>query len=185
VAISHETVLYDVHDFKVYTLISDSAAASPTFGPAVDCPGINQVGMDPNMVTAEVHGDARIVARRGRTDRFKVTATFAKLQIDVWSVVMGGTISDISSPAETRWDLYAPAPLPFFKAEFKVDDVDVGLGTAIVRLNKCQLTGGTLFGQSSNNFGQPHMTFEAYQPDNAATTFGTLRLLAVQTALSP
>jgi hypothetical protein len=102
-----------------------------------------------------------------------------------WAVMFGGIISDLTVPNETRWDLYGPAPLPYFKCEFKVDDVDLGLSTAIMQLFKCQITGGTLLSQTANNFGQPDLQFEAIQPDFTTTPMGRVRLMQNATTLSP
>jgi hypothetical protein len=185
--ISHETVVFDVHDFKVYTMLSDSASSSPTFGAAIDVPGISDVSLEPNLVTAELAGDARIIARRGRTDRFRVSATYSKIQMDVLACILGGSVSDIGSgpTAETRYELYSPASLPYFKAEFLINDVDVGLGTIQFILFKCQLTGGTLLSQSTDNFGKPTITLEGIQPDFAGVPMGRVRLLQTLTPLDP
>jgi hypothetical protein len=186
VAATRESVLFDIHDFKVYPLLTDSASASPTYGAAVDCPGIAEASFEPNLVTAELKGDARIIAKRGRTDRFNVSWTYGKVALDVLTVVLGGTITDIGtgSNEEAVWALTGPAPLPYFKVEFKVDDVEMSLATVHVVLYKCQLTGGTLFNQSSDNFGQPTMQAEAIQPDHATTPMGKIRFLEAATNLS-
>jgi hypothetical protein len=186
VAAPRETVLYDVHDFKVYALLTDSASASPTYGAAVDVPGIAEASFEPNLVTAELKGDARIIAKRGRTDRFNLSATYGKLALDVLVVILGGTVTDsgAGSSEEAAWTLVSPAALPSFKVEFKVDDVDLGLSTVHVVLYKCQLTGGTLLNQSSDNFGQPTLECEAIQPDFATTPIGKVRFLEAATSLS-
>lgn len=185
-AASHETVLFDVHDYKVYALLTDSTAASPTYGAAVDVPGIAAVGLDPNLVTAELKGDGRVIAKKGRTDRFNHTATYGKLQLDVLAVIMGGTVTDAGSGASetATYDLVSPAPLPYFKVEFKIDDVDIGLATVHFVGFKCQLTGGTLISQSSDNFGQPTLQVEAIQPDHASTPMGRIRFHEAATALT-
>jgi hypothetical protein len=181
---AHETVLYDVHDFKVYALLTDATGASPTYGAAVDVPGIAEVGLDPNLVTKELKGDARIIAKKGRVDRFNLKATYGKLSLDVLGVILGGQVFDLGSGSseEARWDLSSPAPLSTFKAEFKVDDLDIGLATVHVILYKCQLTGGTLFGQKSDDFGQPSMDLEGIQPDGTAPMI-RVRLLEAATDL--
>ena len=147
-AAAHFTVLYDVHDFKVYSL-TDDTGASPTYGAAVDVPGIAEVSFEPNMVTAELKGDARVIAKKGRTDRFNVKATYGKLSIDVLDIILGGTVADPSSD-EATWDLAGDNDLPYFKVEFKVEDLSENLGDLHVVMYKCQLTGGTLLDQKTD-----------------------------------
>lgn len=185
-AATRETVLYDIHDFKVYSLLTDSSAASPTYGAAVDVPGIAEASFEPNLVVGELKGDARVIAKRGRTDRFNLSATYGKLSLDVLVAILGGSITDsgAGSSEEAQYNLVGPASLPYFKVEFKVDDVDLALSTVHVVLFKCMLTGGTLFNQSSDNFGQPTLQLEAIQPDFATTPMGRIRFLEAATSLS-
>lgn len=159
--IAHETVVFDVHDAKVYPLLTDASGASPTYGPAVDVPGIAEVSIDPNIVTAELKGDARVIAKKGRTDRLNFSATYGKLALDALQVILGGTITDGGTGTDetSRYRLASPASLPYFKIAFSIEDVDLGIGNLTVTIYKAQLTGGTLIGSSTDNFGQP--TFDA------------------------
>lgn len=155
--LAHSTVIFDVHDCKVYPLLTDALGSSPTYGAGIDVPGIAEVGVDPNIVTAELKGDARIIATKGRTDRLSFSCTYGKLSGDVIATILGGTTTDTgTTPNMTATvRLKSPASLPYFKIEFKIDDVDEGIGDLRTILYKCKLTGGTLLGSSSDNFGQP------------------------------
>jgi hypothetical protein len=147
-----ETVLYDVHDFKVYPLLTDTGAC-PTYGAAVDVPGIAQVGLDPNFLTAELKGDAKIIAKRGRIDKMQISATYGKLSQMVLGVIIGGTTT--AGTGNSKWALTGTNSLPYFKAAFAINDADVG--SVIITLYKAQITGGTLLSQQTDNFGQPTM----------------------------
>jgi hypothetical protein len=161
--VSHESVVYDVDDFKVYAMTADTGA-SPTYSAAVDVPGINSVSMDPNVVSAEVKGDGRVIARRGRVDRMTCSAQYAKVDIDVLPVILGGWTVD---QTDATFRISATTNnLPYFKAAFKITNLDVGVGDLHVTLFKCQITGGTLIGVSADNFGQPSFDFEAIAPDS-------------------
>lgn len=168
-AIAHETVVYDVHDFKVYALTVDTGggASALTYGAAVDVPGIAEVSMEPNFLTAELKGDARIIAKKGRVDKINISATYGKVSLDVLAVILGGTIVDAGSGStETaRWRLLGDNSLPYFKCEFKIADVDTGLGDVTVVLYKGQLTGGTLLSGTTDEFGQPEMQIEGIATD--------------------
>jgi hypothetical protein len=159
VPLSHESVVYDVHDAKVYPLLTDATGAAPTYGTGVDVPGITELSADPNIVSAELKGDGKVIAKKGRTDRINGSATYGKLSLDALAVILGGTVGD-SASTQAGYRLAGPAPLPYFKLEAKIDDVDVGIGDLHIMIYKCQLTGGTLISTSSDNFNQPSFDFE-------------------------
>jgi hypothetical protein len=164
-AAGHESVVFDVQDFKVYPMLTDSAsAANPTYGAGVDVPGIAEVSLEPNFVTAELKGDATVIAKKGRVDRMNVSATYGKVSIDVLAVILGGEITDGATSAE--WLLSGLNSLPYFKAAFHINDVELGLGAVNVVLFKAQLTGGTLLGGSSDEFGQPTLELEGIRTDS-------------------
>lgn len=159
---AHETVVYDVHDFKVWALLTDSVSGSPTYDAAVDVPGVAEVSFDPNFIANELKGDAKIIAKKGRIDKFNFSATYGRVALDALEVFMGGTVSDGSGFA--RWRFPASNSLPYFKAAFQISDAEVG--DVHVTGFKCQVTGGTLLNQSSDEFGQPTIEFEAIPTSN-------------------
>lgn len=155
--ITHASVVFDVNDCKAYPLTTDLAGASPTYGVGIDVPGISEVGVDPNIVTAELKGDARVIATKGRTDRLSFSCTYGKLSGDVLATILGSSSTDSGTTPNqlATFRLKSPASLPYFKIEFQILDVEEGLGDLRVILYKCKVTGGTLLGSSSDNFGQP------------------------------
>lgn len=164
-AVGHETVVFDVDDCKVYQMLTDSSAsANPTYGAAVDVPGIAEVSLEPNFVTAELKGDATVIAKKGRVDRMNVSATYGKVALDVLAVILGGSVVDGADTA--TYELLGANSLPYFKIEFRISDVELGLGSVNVVLFKAQLTGGTLLGGSSDEFGQPTLQLEGIRTDS-------------------
>lgn len=155
---AHESVLFDVHDFKVYPLTADTGA-SPTYGDAVDVYGIAEVGLDPTLVTAELKGDGKVIAKKGKMDRVSSSATYGRLSADVLAVILGTTTTDVSE-TQARARILAGTSLPYFGAAFVIEDADNGIEDVVVTLYKCQVTGGSLLGQSTDNFGQPSFEFE-------------------------
>lgn len=164
-ALGHQTVVFDVHDCKVYVLLTDTGA-SPTYGPAIDVPGIASIDVSPNFVTAELKGDAKVIAKKGRVDKMTLSATYGKVSIDVLHALLGGAITDTAS-TQANWKFKGANSLAYFKLIFKIDDVETGLGDVVVTLWKCQLTGGTLVGGSSDNFGQPTLQLEGIPCDSS------------------
>ncbi|HMM95402.1 hypothetical protein [Phycicoccus sp.] len=156
---SKETVVFDVHDFKVWALVSDNSTdASPTYASvAVDVPGIAEVGLDPNFVTAELKGDGKVIAKKGRVDRFNLSGTYGKLAQEVLKVILGGTVLD-GTAGKSRYRFKGRNSLPYWGCAFTIDDADIGQVRVI--LYKAQLTGGSLLSQSTEEFGQPSLEAE-------------------------
>jgi hypothetical protein len=161
--LAHATEVFDVEDCKVWKLLSDSASASPTYGPAIDVPGIAEVGFEPNVVSAELKGDATVIARKGRVDRINATLRFGKVSLDVLEAVLGGLVSDTGSAPnqESTWTVSAPGSLPYFKLGVRIVDVAEGIGSVLLVLYKCQLTSSNIFSVQSDQFGQPQLQVEA------------------------
>ena len=99
--LSHQTVMFDVHDAAVAPLLTDPKSRVPSYGPLVDVPGISEVGLDPNFVTAELKGDARVIAKKGRIDRMNFSGTYAKLDLDVQAVIFGTSVADLAAVASS------------------------------------------------------------------------------------
>lgn len=161
--LAHASVIFDVVDAKVYPLLTDVAGASPTYGAGIDVPGIAAVTVNPNIVSAELKGDARVIATKGRTDRLTVSATYGRLSGDVLATILGSTTTDSGTTPNqlAAFRLKSPASLPYFKLEFQILDVEEGIGDLRVVLYKCKVTGGTLLGTSTDNFGQPTLDADA------------------------
>jgi hypothetical protein len=145
-------------------LTSDAVGASPVYGAAIDVPGIAQVSLEPNLTSAELKGDSRIIAKRGRIDRFNFSATYGKLSLAVLDAILGSTTVNASGVTPNMVQslvVASPGSSPYFKLEFLIADVDAGIGSLNVKLFKCLLTGGSLFQSSSDSFGQPTLQCEA------------------------
>lgn len=173
-AAEHETVMFDVHDAKVYAL-TDDTGASPTYGAAVDVFGIAQVGLDPTFVTAELKGDGgKVLAKKGKIDRLGVQATYGRLSQDVLGIIMGANLTDVSA-SQAKARLIAGESLPYFKFACTIDDADNGIGSVHLTLFKCQMTGGSLLSGQTDNFSQPTLQAEAIglEVDGTAGDFPT------------
>lgn len=154
----NETILFDVHDFKIYPMTANTGA-SPTYGAGIDVYGIAEVGLDPTLVTAELKGDGKVIAKKGKLDRLSASATYGRLSGPVLDVLLASTTSEVSA-THARTRLEAGNSLPYFGAAFVIEDADNGVEDLVVTIYKCQVTGGSLLGQSTDNFGQPSFEFE-------------------------
>jgi hypothetical protein len=153
------STLYDVNDFKIAAQTADAVTA-PTYGSLVDVPGVAAVSMQPGLKTAELKGDAKVLARKGTTDRFQFSATYGRLSLDALVVFFGGAVSDVTGPpTSVVWAIPGINSLPYFKAMFEILQGEVA--DAHLTAYKSQVTGGTMVDQSTDNFGQPKVDFEA------------------------
>lgn len=180
-AITHTSILYDVNDFKVTAMTADTGGAPTYSGSAVDVPGVQSVTFDPNLLTAELRGDAQIIAKRGSIDRFKMSAQYGRLSLDAIAVVMGGTVTDVPTPTATAWQLGAANALPYFKAQFSTLQGDTA-DTHITAF-KSQITGGTLIDLNTNAFNQPKLDWEAIPCVSDPTQFVKIEFLQAATPL--
>jgi hypothetical protein len=150
-----ETVTYDVHDAAVRKMLTDASGGTATYGPWVDVPGIQSVSLDPEFASAILKGDARTIARKGKVDSFTASFQYGVLSLDVLDVLIEATMtSSGTGAAEThKFRVKGDNQLPYFEAAFAIEDVSVGLAAVHVSLYKAQVTGGSLFGQSTDEFG--------------------------------
>lgn len=176
------TVLYDVNDFKINTMIKDDTTA-PTYGtPTVDVPGIASVSMDPNINSNELKGDAMVIAKKGNIDRFNFSAQYGRIALDAQAIMLGGQVTDVTTPSSVKWTIGGTNSLPYFKAQFQILQAEV----ADVHLTawKSQITGGSLIDQSTDSFGQPSVDFEAIPCSSDQNKFVDIEFFDAVTALA-
>ena len=91
--LARETVTYGVTDFKVSPMTADTSTA-PTYGAVVDVPGIDSVSFNPNLITAELKGDGKVIAKKGSIDKFGFSATYGKVALVALTVMIGGSVAE-------------------------------------------------------------------------------------------
>jgi hypothetical protein len=175
-AASLSTITFDVKDCKVYTVATDPASpGTTTFGAAVDVPGIQEVSLEPNFITAELKGDGgSVLAKKGKIDRLNFSCTYSELSLDVLEVLLGQANTGAgSSGTYTQTMGLDDTSLPYFMIAVLMDDLQHSAGdtpaTVVLTLQKCQLTGGSLLGGSTDSFSSPTFTAEAILPYGYAT----------------
>jgi hypothetical protein len=183
-AANNSTITFDVQDCKVYPVSTD-VSGGITYGAAIDVPGIQEVSVEPNFVTVELKGDGQVLAKKGKIDRLNFSATYSELSLAVLAVIYGGSIANTGSgSAEVATYGFDGASLPYFKVEFLVNDLESDLAELVFTLNKCQVTGGTIMGGSTDNFGTPSFEAEAILPYATGLPFGTVAFREAAAGLS-
>jgi len=184
-ASDRSTITFDVADCKVYPLLTDTDAGV-TYGDAVDVPGIQEVTVEANFVTAELKGDGgKVLAKKGKIDRLNFSATYSELSLLVMSVIYGGGITSdgVAPDGEISSYSFNSRSLPYFKVEFLINDIESDLAEIAMVLDKCQVTGGSIMGGSTDNFGQPKFDAEAIL-SSYTTNFGTVEFREAATGLT-
>lgn len=183
-AASKSTITFDVHDCKVYPVTAD-VSGGITYGAAIDVPGIQEVSVEPNFVTAELKGDGKVLAKKGKIDRLNFSATYSELSLDVLSTIFGGSVAaGGSGSTETATYTFDGTSLPYFKVEFLVNDLESELAELVFTLAKCQVTGGTIMSGSTDAFGSPSFDAEAILPAATGAGFGTVQFRESSSGLS-
>jgi hypothetical protein len=182
-AADKSTITFDVAECRVYAMESDGATI--TYGDAVAVPGIQEVTVEANFVTAELKGDGgKVLAKKGKIDRLNFSATYSELSLDVMAVVYGGVVqNEGTANAEIASYAFDSKSLPYFKIEFLINDIEAELSEIVMVLDKCQVTGGSILGGSTDNFGQPTFDAEAILAQ-ATDSFGKVEFRETGTGLN-
>jgi hypothetical protein len=154
------SVVFSINDMKIYpvTAPGDSSTA-PTYGTAVDVPGIISISLDSSITEAVLRGDGKIIDRRAVLDALDLSFEYAKLDPAVLAVLDGGTVTTGETPVATRYVRNADDQVPSFGFACLVTEVDNPGGAAKVYGYNAKLSGGGIFGASDNEHGQ--MAFDA------------------------
>ncbi len=157
-----ESIIFSVHDLKVYpiTAIGDDAT-DPTYGAAIDVPGVSEVGLDPEISNATLRGDGKVIDSRSTLDGVTLSFTYSKLSPAVLAALDGGTeeVGSGVSVGITRYVRNAGDALPRFAFAALVSEVDNPGGAAKIYGYNATVSGGSLFAASDAEHGQP--SFEA------------------------
>lgn len=161
--LQHNSIVFDVVDCKVYPMTADPpGGASSTYGSGIDLPGIRELGVDPNLASAEIKGDGVVFARKAKVDRVNLTVTHSKIDLDILLAIHGGTITDTAT-TKSVWSLtQANNALGYFKLEAQITDTDFAVGDVHVVGYKCQLDSSRLFNQAPDSFGSPNFGMVAF-----------------------
>lgn len=114
------TRVYGIKDAKISPLLTDPAAGSPTYGAAIDVPGIKTYEISGEIEVKTLRGDNQKLATNSAVTNIQVSVTHAKLSLDVLTAILGGIVTDSgTTPAQKSvWDLSgSTATMPPFKLE--------------------------------------------------------------------
>ena len=150
------SILFSVHDLKVFPITAlGDAATDPTYGAAVDVPGVSAVTLEESITEATLRGDGRVLDSRSVLESLGLSFTYGKLDPDVLAVLDGGTVSTNTAGDTTRYIRDMSSVIPYFGFAALVSEVDNPGGAAKIYGYRAKINGGTLFGAEDNSYGQP------------------------------
>lgn len=138
--LSHISKVYAVTDAKVRPLLTDPAGGSPTYGAAIDVPGIKSVAITGTIETKRLRGDNTQLDADSVLTELNASFEYAKLSLDLLAAWLGGAVTDSgTTPAQkASWDLTAASkPRPFLFEAVSATADTIGGNVGMV-LWKCQ-----------------------------------------------
>lgn len=118
-AAPHTMKLYAVEDCKVTPLTADVSSA-PTYGTALDVPGIKEVRVGGEVKTVELRGDNALLETDASLTKITVQVRHAKISLDVLAMMTGQTVADTgTTTAEVATLSFGNVIFPYFKLEAK------------------------------------------------------------------
>lgn len=153
-----ESIIFSVHDLKVYPLTAlGDDSTDPTYGAAIDVPGVSEVGLDPEISNATLRGDGKVIDSRSTLDGVTLSFTYSKLAPAVLAALDGGTeeVGAGGSDGITRYVRNAGDSIPRFAFAALVSEVDSPGGAAKIYGYNAIVSGGSLFAASDSEHGQP------------------------------
>lgn len=146
-AISRDTITYNLDDSRIFPLLTDPVGGSPTYGNGVDVAGIQGHTATLEFITAELSGDAKRLDVYSKVDKVTGSVRHAMIGMDTLAALMGGTVAEtgVTPNQKVAWSL-AGAMLPgYYKLESQVKylgGADVGGGADFhMILPKVRITG--------------------------------------------
>lgn len=140
--IATQTKVLELKDAKVFPLTADPAGGTPTYGAAVDIPGILKLDVSPNMVSKELQGDSVLLDIYSKVESVDIGIDNAILPLDVLALLMGGavTASGTTPNQKQTYDLANGNKPGYVKIEGQALYVDAGLGDVHVVIHKAKTT---------------------------------------------
>lgn len=154
------SVVFSVHDMKLYPITDPGDdATDPTYGTAVDVPGISEVELSEEITEAILRGDGKVIDTRTVLESLSLSFTYGMLSPSVLAVLDGGTAetgaAGTGGEGITRYVRNADDLIPAWGFACLVSEVTNPGGAAKVYGYNSKINGGTLFGATDNEHGEP------------------------------
>lgn len=183
--VTHSTKVFAVTDAKLYPLTTDVAGAAPTYGAAIDVPGIKSVAITGSVESKELRGDNTLLDSDSVITGVAVAIEYAKLSLDVKAALMGGTVADSGvTPNQTAtWDLLPTSKPKPFKLEAISASADPIGGAVKFALAKVVLDSFPEFGLAEEDYKTHSVSGKAMPTLGTGTKWVTVTIMETAAAL--
>lgn len=96
---THISKSYGTKHAQIEVLLTDAAGAAPTYGPAIDVPGIKSVTITGDIETKQLRGDNTVLDEDSTLTGIGVSFEGAKLSLDVLAAALSSTVVDSGTGA--------------------------------------------------------------------------------------
>lgn len=129
-ALGHTTKVYGVVDCKIHQLSTDVAGTAPTYGSAVDVPGVKSMKTTLTMETKTLRGDNTLLSADSVLKDISGTVEFARFSFDIWAALTSALATDAgTTPNQTSTLTITQSTLPkFVKVETQSATADYVTG---------------------------------------------------------
>lgn len=136
-ALTKETLVLGVNDAKISELLVDTAATI-TYGPLIDVPGITKIEVKPTIAEKDLRGDEKILDIHTKLEFIEWSFENSRLSLDALAILLGGTVaSSGATPNQVNTYTLTGDDVPkYFKLEGKADYTDAG--DMHIVLHKCK-----------------------------------------------
>lgn len=153
-ALKHFSKVFAVRDAKIQPLTQDEEGAAPTYGTAIDVPGIKSVTVSGDVETKQLRGDNKQLDADSTLTNVNVEFEYAKLSLDIIAAALTSTITDSGVTPAQKSQLDILGAVKF--APFKFEAVSVGAdplnGDVFVTLWKVVLSSFPELGMSEEDY---------------------------------
>lgn len=171
--VTHRSKVFAVKDARIAKLTADAAGAAPTYGTALDVPGIKSVTVGGDVTSVELRGDNKALDGDSFLSSVSVSFEYAKLDLDVLGVLLGGTVVDAGvTPNQTATlGVTAESVFSYFYFEAVSVSADPIGGDVRIYLPKCKLTDFPELGMEEEDYRTFEVSAAAYDPVGTGNWF--------------
>lgn len=152
--VTHTSVVFAVKDAKISPMTADVAGSAPTYGAAIDVPGIKSVTVSGDIITSTLRGDFANLAARSALGDVTVEFEHGKLSLDALAAMTGATVTDtgVTPNQVATWGLNGDENFPPFRFQGVSAGADPIAGDVLLVLNKVTLSSFPDLGFEEDDF---------------------------------
>jgi hypothetical protein len=141
--VPRRTKWHHVNDAKISLMTDDPEGGTATYAAPIDVPGIKTLGVGGTVSTQQLRGDNQLLDSETLLTAITVDFAYAKLSLDVLSIVLGGIITDsgVEGAETTNFRLLGVNAPTYWQLEAQTTGVDTVGGDGHLIFPKCKLSG--------------------------------------------